>query len=154
MLTYRMIQKNPKSLQMFNEDLQNTYTRIAQRTKEMAAEEEAMGEREQIQLVAEDPNLTIGFNLPEGPPPEDLRLEGPGTEELDVEQVRAYLQRKWDIFQSFPPAFKTALQTEKLDEVNKVLGRMKVAEAEPLVELLQEAGMLSFSEAGVRDMTK
>jgi cell division cycle protein 37 len=37
-----------------------------------------------------------------------------------------------------------ALQTEKLDEVNKVLGRMKVAEAESVVELMQEGGMLSF----------
>jgi cell division cycle protein 37 len=37
------------------------------------------------------------------------------------------------------------LKTEKLDEVNKVLGRMKVAEAENIVELMQEGGMLSFS---------
>ena len=39
---------------------------------------------------------------------------------------------------------KRALRTEKLDEVNKVLGGMKVEEAEQVVELMQEGGMLSF----------
>ena len=58
---------------MFNEDYARTYGRVESRTKEIIAEE---GEREQIQLVAEDPNMEIGFNLPDGPPPDDLRLEG------------------------------------------------------------------------------
>lgn len=61
------------------------------------------------------------------------------------DQVRIFLQRKWDIFQQFPEKLQTALKTEKLDEVNKVLGKMKVAEAENVVELMQEGGMLSFS---------
>ncbi|WVO23863.1 uncharacterized protein IAS62_005220 [Cryptococcus decagattii] len=153
----KMIQKNPKSITMFNEDFQRTYNRIATRTREILAEEAAAGpsgEREQIQLVATDPNMTIAFNIPDGPPPEDLRLEGEGVEELDVEQVRAWLQRKWEIFKGFPPQFQDALRTENLDKVNKVLGNMTVSEAEKIVELLQEGGMLSFSEKGVRDMTK
>ncbi|KAE8540392.1 hypothetical protein D1P53_003337 [Cryptococcus gattii VGV] len=153
----KMIQKNPKSVTMFNEDFQRTYNRIATRTREILAEEAAAGpsgEREQIQLVATDPNMTIAFNLPDGPPPEDLHLEGEGAEELDVEQVRAWLQRKWEIFKGFPPQFQDALRTEDLEKVNKVLGNMTVSEAEKIVELLQEGGMLSFSEKGVRDMTK
>ncbi|KAK6904112.1 hypothetical protein I203_107627 [Kwoniella mangroviensis CBS 8507] len=150
----KMISHNPKSIEMFVQDFNQTYSRIAQRTAEMIAEEAAAGEREQIQLVAEDPSMEIGFNLPEGPPPDDLRLEGEGTEEMDIEQVKLFLQRKWDIFQNFPESFRNALKTEKLDEVNKVLGKMKVAEAEEVVELLQEGGMLSFSEKGVRDMTQ
>ncbi|WWC67564.1 uncharacterized protein I206_101473 [Kwoniella pini CBS 10737] len=150
----KMISRNPKSIEMFMQDFNQTYTRIATRTVEMIAEEEAAGEREQIQLVAEDPSVEIGFNLPDGPPPVDLRLEGEGTEEMDIEQVKAFLQRKWDIFQAFPDNLKNALKTEKLDEVNKVLGKMKVAEAEKVVELMQEGGMLSFSERGVRDMTQ
>ena len=162
-----MIAQNPKSIQMFNQDLEQTYGRIAARTIELIAEEQASGtgEREQIQLVAEDPNMTIGFNLPDGPPPADLRVEGEGSEELDLEQVRAFLEHKWEIFQGFPEALQIALKTEKLDEVNKVLGKMKVAEAEEIVELMQEGGMLSFryvsdtdsadgSERGVRDMTQ
>lgn len=56
-------------------------------------------------------------------------------------------------FQKLPPRFQEALKTENLDKVNKVLGDMKVSEAEKIVELLQEGGMLSFSEKGVRDMT-
>ena len=72
---------------------------------------------------------------------------------MDIEAVRAWLQQKWDIFERFPPTLKVALRTEKLVEVNKVLGEMKVAEAEDIVGQMQEAGMLSFSEKGVRDMT-
>jgi cell division cycle protein 37 len=87
-----MISQNPKSITMFTDDFRQTYSRIATRTQEMIAEEEASGsasgEREQIQLVAEDPNMTISFNLPDGPPPDDIRIEGEGAEELDMEQVR------------------------------------------------------------------
>jgi cell division cycle protein 37 len=146
-----MIQKNPKSVKMFADDFMRTYAHVEKRSKELAAEAEE--EREQIQLVAEDPNVKIGFNLPDGPPPEKLTIEGEGAEQLDMDEVRAFLQRKWDIFEAFPANLKKALQTEKLDEVNKILGKMKVPEAEEVVELLQEGGMLSFSESGVRDMT-
>lgn len=148
----RMVTKNPKSLKMFSEDFARTYGHVERRSKELAAEAEQ--EREQIQLVAEDPSVTIGFNIPDGPPPAELKLEGEGADELDMDQVRAFLERKWEIFQGFPKDLQTALNTEKLDEVNKVLGKMKVADAENVVELMQEGGMLSFSEEGVRDMTK
>jgi cell division cycle protein 37 len=142
-LILRMISQNPKSIGMFLQDLEQTYGRIESRTKELILED-SQTEREQIQLVAQDDNTTIAFNLPDGPPPAELRLEGEGTEELDIEQVRAFLQRKWDIFQSFDEDFRSALLTEKLDEVNKVLGKMKVSKAEEVVELMQEGGMLSF----------
>lgn len=151
----RMISHNPKSLKMFADDFSRTYGHIERRSVELAKEAEADdGEREQIQLVAEDPNMKIGFNLPDGPPPAELRVEGEGAEELDMEQVRAFLQHKWELFDAFPAPLKTALQTEKLDEVNKVLAKMSVADAEEVVEQLQEGGMLSFSEQGVRDMTQ
>lgn len=152
-----MIQHNPKSLKMFADDFTRTYGHIERRSVELAAEAAASGdgeEREQIQLVAEDPNMKIGFNLPDGPPPAELRIEGEGAEQLDMEQVRAFLQRKWEIFQAFPAPLRAALKTESLDEVNKVLAKMKVSEAEEVVEEMQEGGMLSFSEAGVRDMTQ
>jgi cell division cycle protein 37 len=151
----RMISHNPKSLKMFADDFSRTYGHIERRSVELAKEaEEEHGDREQIQLVAEDPNMKIGFNLPDGPPPADLRVEGEGAEELDMEQVRAFLQHKWELFEAFPAPLKAALQSEKLDEVNKVLGKMSVADAEDVVEKLQEGGMLSFSEQGVRDMTQ
>ena len=137
-----MISANPKSIKMFKEDFTTTYARIESRTKEMIAEE-SVG-REQIQLVAEDPSTQITFNLPDGPPPTELRVEGEGAQDMDIEQVRAFLQMKWDIFEGFDEEMKRALRTEKLDEVNKVLGGMKVEEAEQVVELMQEGGMLSF----------
>lgn len=108
----------------------------------MIAEESV--EREQIQLVAEDPSTQITFTLPDGPPPDELRVEGEGSEEMNIEQVRAFLQMKWDLFQGFSEEMKSALRTEKLDEVNKVLGGMKVEEAEAVVGQMQEGGMLSF----------
>ena len=127
---------------MFTEDFATTYGRIESRTKEMIAEESV--EREQIQLVAEDPSMEITFNLPDGPPPDDLRIEGEGSETMDIDQVRAFLQMKWEIFEGFPEDLRIALKSEKLDEVNKVLGKMKVADAEAVVGSMQEGGMLSF----------
>ncbi|TXT13464.1 hypothetical protein VHUM_00831 [Vanrija humicola] len=150
----RMISKNPKSIDMFKDDFARTYGHVERRSKELAAETEANEEREQIQLVAEDPSVKIGFNIPDGPPPAELRIEGEGADQLDMDQVRAFLERKWEIFQGFSPALQAALKTENLEEVNKVLGKMKVADAEQVVELMQEGGMLSFSEQGVRDMTQ
>lgn len=98
---------------------------------------------------------TITFNLPDGPPPADLRLssEFDGTD-TSVEEVRKALQLRWDLFSSFPESLQTALKSEKLKEVNKVLGKMEVPEAEDVVEKLQMGGMLMFSEPGVRDATK
>lgn len=149
-----MINHNPKSVNMFKDDFARTYSHIEKRSKELAAEAAAdTGEREQIQLVATDPNMKIGFNVPDGPPPADLRIEGEGAEDLDIEEVRAFLQTKWEVFQAFPSDLQAALKSEQLDAVNKVLGRMTVADAEQVVEQLQSAGMLSFSESGVRDMT-
>ncbi|WVQ76708.1 hypothetical protein IAR50_006382 [Cryptococcus sp. DSM 104548] len=155
----KMITRNPQSLKMFQEDFIRTYGRIQIRTKEILAEEaknpsSSSAERETIQLVATDPSMEITFNLPDGPPPAELSLEGEGAEELDIEDVRAWLQRKWDIFEGFPEDFRKALQTENLEKVNKVLGDMSLNQAEEIVGLLQEGGMLSFSEKGVRDMTK
>jgi cell division cycle protein 37 len=141
-----MQQAGPKAEAVFQNDVNDTYARMEKRCAEIKKEAEASGDvdREQIQLVAEDPSTTIGFNIPDGPPPENLVLEGEGVQDLDVNEVKAFLQRKWDIFQSFSEEMKTALKTEKLDEVNKVLGKLSVAEAERVVELMQEGGMLSF----------
>jgi hypothetical protein len=58
--------------------------------------------REQIQLVPSGEGTTISFNVPEGPPPEHLVLEGPGTEDMDIGEVRKALQMRWDVFCGFP----------------------------------------------------
>jgi cell division cycle protein 37 len=150
-----MITKNPKSIEMFTAQFRQTYEHVVKRSKVLSEEAEAeSGDKEVIQLVAQDPNVKIGFNIPDGPPPEDLRIEGEGADQLDIEQVRAFLQHKWEIFSDFPLDLQEALKTEQLDAVNNVLEKMSVRDAEKVVEDLQEGGMLSFSEEGVRDMTQ
>lgn len=70
-----------------------------------------------------------------------------------MEEVRKVLQMRWDVFQGFDPVFQEALKSQDLDKVNKVLGNMKVGEAEDLVKMLDMAGILNFSGGGIRDET-
>lgn len=148
----KMIAGDKRAIDIFRNDFENTYNHLAERVKVTKAEAAAAGQ-EQIQLVAEDPSSTINFNVPEGPPPADLVLEGEGTEDLDVEEVRKALQMRWDIFTSFPRDLQDALKTNELDEVNKVLGKMDVPVAEDVVQKLNIAGILSFSDERIRDQT-
>ena len=149
----KMISGDARARGVFEQDVEKTYGHLVQRVKAAEEEETEEGGRETIQLVPQDANQTISFNVPDGPPPENLVLEGPGTEEWDVEEVRKMLQYRWDVYSSFPVAFQEALKTDKLEEVNKVLGDMEVPEAEQIVEDLQEAGIMSFAEGGVIDQT-
>lgn len=134
-----------KGREVFEKDVQSTYERISKRSKELAAERASSEGQETIQLVASDPNTTIGFDVPDGPSPEHLTIEGEGSESVDVEQVRVFLDERWKIFESFPKNLKAALQKGELESVNKVLGRMAVDEAEEVVQLLDQARILSFS---------
>ncbi|KAK4954068.1 hsp90 co-chaperone Cdc37 [Elasticomyces elasticus] len=130
---------------LFLDDVNSTYTRIASRTKELAAErakEEQEGTAagrggggvEQIQLHAVDPNTSINIIVPK-----------PGSD--DATEIRAR-----EVFESFPPGLQRALESGSLDRVNEVLGKMSVEEAEEVVEKLGEGGMLSLEE-GVIDAT-
>ena len=150
---------NKDALKVFLNDVKQTADRISARSLEMVKERAAAGvtsegEREQIQLVAQDASTSITFEVPDGPPPEEITLEGEGSENLDTERVRDFLQRRWEIFESFPKNFKKALKGKNLEEVNKVLGRMAVEEGEGTVKLLDEAGILSFSSPEIVDKTK
>ena len=148
-----MIASDPRATGVFEKDVTDTYAHLVERVRISKAEEEAAAGAEQIQLVAENPDTQIGFNVPDGPPPEHLQLEGPGFENVTVEEVRKALQMRWDVFCGFAPALQDALRSQSLDEVNKVLGAMHVAEAEEVVRLLDVAGILSFSAEGIRDET-
>ncbi|KDR82905.1 hypothetical protein GALMADRAFT_238552 [Galerina marginata CBS 339.88] len=147
----KMINGDKRALKVFVDDVESTYKHLVDRVK--ITQEEQQEAREQIQLVPENPSQTISFNVPDGPPPEELVLEGPGTEGLDIEEVRKALQFRWDVFQGFSPEMQEALQSGGLDGVNKVLGEMDVAEAEALVNSLDVAGVLNFAEGGIRDQT-
>ncbi len=147
-----MIAGDPRATGVFEKDVQDTYAHLVERVRISKAEESAAG-GEQIQLVPENPETSITFNVPDGPPPENLELEGPGFEDVSIEDVRKALQMRWDVFQSFDEPLQKALKSQSLEEVNKVLGAMKVDQAEEVVKLLDVAGILNFSEGGIRDET-
>ena len=95
--------------------------RIKNRSAEIIAERaKEPTEVEQIQLHAMEPGTTIQIRVP---PAE--------TDDPDAQAARK-------IFDSFAPDMKKALESGELDEVNKVLGNMKVEDAEELVGLFGE----------------
>ena len=96
--------------------------RIKNRSREILAErakEPAEGV-EQIQLHAVEPGTVI-----------NVRVPPTNSEDPEEQKARA-------IFDGFKPEMKKALETGELDEVNKVLGRLGVEEAEELVNLFGE----------------
>ncbi|KAL4909149.1 hypothetical protein BDW74DRAFT_146078 [Aspergillus multicolor] len=122
---------------LFRNDVNETYNKIKTRAAELAKDSSASNDParvEQIQLHAVDPNTKITINIPRSQSDEPIEIEA----------------RK--IFESFSKDLQKALASESLDEVNKVLGKMSVPEAEDVVEKLGESGMLSLEE-GIVDAT-
>lgn len=127
--------KGHQAQQVFSKDLAETYERIRDRAAKLNEEEKGeAGGVEQIQLHAVEPGTEIHINVPQA-----------GSDEPVEQQAR-------EIFDRFPPGLQRALQSGSLDEVNVVLGKMSVDEAEEIVELLGQGGMLSLQE-GVIDAT-
>ena len=133
----RITTKGHQAQGVFNKDVAETYTRIKTRAAELTREEEENAGQEgieQIQLHAVEPGTEIHINVPQ-----------PGsTEEIEIQARK--------IFENFPPGLQRALESGNLDDVNNVLGKMSVEEAEEVVELLGQGGMLSLQE-GVIDAT-
>lgn len=157
-----MTQTQGRAAVVFFNDVLSTYTRISDRSKALQSESkpgaEGAGEgggggEEQIQLVAEDPDTIISFEVPDGPPPKEIELEGDLADSMDVEKVREILQSRWDIYQSFKPDFRKALESKSLEKVNQILGKMSVEEAEEVVGQLDAAGILNFQSREIRDET-
>lgn len=146
-----MISGDERAEKVFVNDVENTYNHLVTRVK--VSQEEAEVQQEQIQLVPENPDQSITFNVPDGPPPEELVFEGPGAEEMDMDELRKALQFRWDVYEAFPEDLKEALKGGELADVNKVLGEMDVTTAEAVVQQLDMAGILSFAEGGIRDET-
>ncbi|PSN60113.1 hypothetical protein BS50DRAFT_579604 [Corynespora cassiicola Philippines] len=140
----RITDKEHQAHKMFRDDVDGTYRRIRVRAAEILKERESnpAGAEgvEQIQLHAVDPGTTININVP---PPEPT---------ADDPDARAFEEESRRIFEAFPPGLQRALESGKLDEVNKVLAKMSVDEAEEVVGKLSEGGMLSMEE-GVIDAT-
>lgn len=149
-----MISGDKRAIPVFVDDVDKTYAHLKERVRITKAEEAAANEgKEQIQLVPESADQTISFNVPDGPPPEELVYEGPDAETVDINEVRKALQFRWDVYESFPEDLKEALSANSLDAVNAVLGEMDVATAEDVVTKLDVAGILNFASGGIRDET-
>jgi len=138
----RITTKDHSANKMFQDDVSSTYNKIRVRAGELAKQKKEDLERggeEQIQLHAVDPNTAITINVPP-PIPKDLSANStsppPTEEEIAARQI----------FESFPPGLQRALESGSLDEVNKVLGKMSVDEAEEVVAQLGESGMLNLEE--------
>lgn len=122
---------------VFFKDVQDTYAKIKNRAREIniqRAKDEAEGNVEgveQIQLHAVEPGTVINIRIPP-------------SESADPEE-----QKGRQIFEGFKPEMKKALETGSLDEVNKVLGKMKVDEAEEMVGLLGEVRLKKAVLLGV-----
>jgi cell division cycle protein 37 len=121
---------------VFFDDVNTTFARIRSRAKEiekqrLQEEAEGTGGVEQIQLHAVDPGTAINITIP------------PKTSE-DAEQIKAR-----EMFNSFPPGLQRALESGSLDEVNKVLGKMSVEEAEEVVGQLGEVSVKPFKHGPV-----
>jgi cell division cycle protein 37 len=131
----RITTRGHQAQEVFNKDFEETYERIRKRAEELSKEEgtDPAGV-EQIQLHAVEPGTEIHINVPQA-----------GSDDPVEQQAR-------EIFERFPPGLQRGLETGSLDEVNRVLGKMSVDEAEAIVELLGQGGMLSLQE-GVIDAT-
>ncbi|KAH7023557.1 hypothetical protein EDB80DRAFT_697913 [Ilyonectria destructans] len=127
----RITTKGHQAQEVFYKDVQETFMKIRTRSREIIAERARDGETEgveQIQLHAVEPGTVI-------------QIKVPAADSQDPEEQEA---RK--VYESFKPEMKKALESGKLDEVNKVLGNMTVDEAEELVGLFGEANILSLEE--------
>ncbi|KAI9679579.1 MAG: hsp90 co-chaperone Cdc37 [Trizodia sp. TS-e1964] len=128
----RIMTKDHQAKKVFTDDVNSTYARILKRGREMVAEREAEGEAtggvEQIQLHAVDPNTKINIMIPP-------------TNSEDPDEAKAR-----EVFESFPPGLQRALESGSLDNVNKILAKMSVEEAEEVVGQLGEGGMLSLED--------
>ena len=119
----RMSTPGHQAQKIFFDDVQNTYQRIKSRTKEIQKEqaEEGNGKGvEQIQLHAVEPGTAINITIPD-------------ENNTDPEVAKAR-----ELFDAFPPGLQRALKSGSLDEVNKVLGKMSVEQAEEVVGQLSE----------------
>ncbi|KAI5959225.1 CDC37 [Candida theae] len=125
-LFFTKFQNEEKVQGFFNEEYTNTVNHITQRCKVIEQEQanRAANDEEEalIQLRALDENTTLTVNIPED-----------GTKE-------------YEIFSSkLPTEFQTAIKTQSLDEVNKEFAKLKVEEAEKILEIFNECGVIGIN---------
>lgn len=109
---------------VFKKDVAEKFKRIREIAKKNAKQHDVDGKaEEQIQLHTVEPGTSIRIQIP---PME--------SEDEEVRKARA-------IFDGFAPEMRAALESGSLDQVNEVLGTMKVPEAENTVSLLSDVSL-------------
>ncbi|KTW28415.1 hypothetical protein T552_01677 [Pneumocystis carinii B80] len=131
----RVTSANHAAYKLFNDDVEQTYSRIKVRAAEIMEEREASSGVEQIQLHAVDPNAKIAINIP-----------SKNSEDPNVQEARK-------IFESFSLDLQDALESGQLENINKVLANIPLQEAEKIVGDLNRGGMLSIENEMI-DATK
>lgn len=108
----------------FIKDVDFTVNHIKQRSQVIANERSTEQENvEQIQLHAVDPNTEIIVNVPDSSDPEAM-----------------------NVYNSFSQEMRSAIESKKLDEINKVLAELSVEDAEDMVKQFDQCGVLSVEE--------
>ncbi|QSL65672.1 hypothetical protein MERGE_002985 [Pneumocystis wakefieldiae] len=131
----RVTSANHAAYKLFNDDVEQTYSRIKVRAAEILEEREASSGVEQIQLHAVDPNAKISINIP-----------SKDSEDPNIQEARK-------IFESFSLDLQDALESGQLENINKVLANIPLLEAEKIVGDLNRGGMLSIENEMI-DATK
>ncbi|GAA5795893.1 hypothetical protein HPULCUR_001257 [Helicostylum pulchrum] len=127
----RMSAPNTQGRKMFFDDVEKTYGRIQSRCVEIMAEESP--ESNQVETIQLQP---VGDGS-------QLIIRVPGPEDKEA----------YEVYKSMPVSFQEALATGKLDEMNKVLERTSVPQAEELVKQCSDYGFLDV-EGEVIDATQ
>ena len=125
----RITSPGHKAQRLFLEDVKDTYSKIKTSAAKMLAQRTTGDEEvELIQLHAVEPGTAIDINVPQA-----------SSDDVEVQRAR-------EIFESFSPEMRNALESGELDEVNKVLAKMRLKEAEEVAGKLSEAGILSLEK--------
>lgn len=119
-----MSASNSQGRKMFFDDVEKTYGRIQSRCLEIAAEEGSSpsaeaGQVETIQLQPMGDGTQLTIRVPE---PQD--------------------KEAYEVYKAMPVNFQEALKTGKLEEMNKVLEKLSIHDAETLVKLCSDYGFL------------
>lgn len=126
----KVAEQGSPARQGFLQDVENTFEHIkrrcevikAEQSENAAAEGDGQEGEELIQLRALDENTQLVVNIPAENTPE------------------------YEIFTTkLPKEFQEAVKTQSLDEVNKEFAKLKVDEAEHILEVFNECGVIGIS---------
>lgn len=119
--------------QAFTQDVENTYNHIRSRCKILASEREKEAENGDNDDVVDDENALIQLKAIDEGTELSVSLPEPGTPEHNLFSTE------------LSPALQEAVKTQLLDEVNKELAKLSVAEAEKVLEIFNECGVIGVS---------